>query len=186
MSFSRSAASSSGVGDISMIPDGGACEGLHRGDVALEEAPAGLLIECERAADIVLDTGQGTGVEIRLLEGGIIEAGAVGVHLQRHAAVRRKGPREAKNNQKCHDKWHYNSMQLMHFPQSLWPLRRKSHPMFAAFVGKPRGAVRNSHPPLTTAQPDASLRAADERRMTEAGLSAGTPEVRAADLPVQS
>jgi len=23
--------------------------------------------------------------------------------------------------------------------------------MFAAFVGKPRGAMRNSHPPLTTA-----------------------------------
>ena len=60
--------------------------------IALEEAPAGLLVEGEGAADAVVLAGRLAGLDRAVLDHRIIEPGQVGPRQQRDVPLRRLGP----------------------------------------------------------------------------------------------
>src|SRR5690606_4438008 len=75
--------------------------------VGLEEAPTGLLVEGEGAADLVVRAGRRARAEIGVLDRLVIEARKVRTLQQRYRAVGRPGARQAAgNDKKCRDKWH--------------------------------------------------------------------------------
>ena len=80
----------------------GALERRLGADIALEEAPLGLLVIGEGAADLVVGTGRRTGVDTDILQHRIVEPGQVRAGQQRDVAIGRVRRTEGKGS--GHDK----------------------------------------------------------------------------------
>src|SRR5690606_22699068 len=101
-----------------------------RSDVTLEEAPAGLLVEGEGAADAVGLAGGLARIERRILADGIVVARQVGARQQGHAAFGRGSSGDGKCKKESSTQPQGGPQQQLHFA------------LPGAFVGDPMPATK--------------------------------------------